>query len=107
MLNPNAQVKRCADAGADIVRITVQGTKEAEACGKIRDKLFQQGCVVYTEGAAPHDLCMRESAHAVCAISKVGPCICAVPGLWPHLVGGDTLVRTFPTLRPSCTWTTR
>ena len=41
-----AQVKRCADAGADIVRITVQGNKEAEACGKIRDKLFQQGCVV-------------------------------------------------------------
>ncbi len=40
-----AQVKRCADAGADIVRITVQGNKEAEACGKIRDKLFQQGCV--------------------------------------------------------------
>jgi 4-hydroxy-3-methylbut-2-en-1-yl diphosphate synthase IspG/GcpE len=27
------------------VRITVQGNKEAEACGKIRDKLFQQGCV--------------------------------------------------------------
>jgi len=41
------QVKRCADAGADIVRITVQGTKEAEACGKIRDKLFQQGCVAW------------------------------------------------------------
>ena len=35
------QVKRCADAGADIVRITVQGLKEAEACGKIRDRLFQ------------------------------------------------------------------
>lgn len=36
-----AQVKRCADAGADIVRITVQGRKEAEACMKIRDRLFQ------------------------------------------------------------------
>eukprot|EP00887_Chlorella_sp_A99_P004201 scaffold15.g4201.t1 len=35
------QVKRCADAGADIVRITVQGMKEAEACAKIRDRLFQ------------------------------------------------------------------
>lgn len=37
------QVKRCADAGADLVRITVQGRKEAEACGKIRDRLFQDG----------------------------------------------------------------
>lgn len=39
-----AQVKRCADAGADIVRITVQGMQEAKACGKIRDRLFQDGC---------------------------------------------------------------
>ena len=36
-----AQVKRCADAGADMVRITVQGKKEAEACMKIRERLFQ------------------------------------------------------------------
>ncbi len=35
------QVKRCADAGADIVRITVQGKKEAEACMRIRERLFQ------------------------------------------------------------------
>lgn len=35
------QVKRCADAGADIVRITVQGKKEAEACMKIREQLFK------------------------------------------------------------------
>jgi 4-hydroxy-3-methylbut-2-en-1-yl diphosphate synthase IspG/GcpE len=35
------QVKRCADAGADIVRLTVQGKKEAEACFKIRERLFQ------------------------------------------------------------------
>lgn len=44
------QVKKCADAGADIVRITVQGKKEAEACYKIREQLFKdkyvqlQGC---------------------------------------------------------------
>lgn len=38
-----AQVKRCADAGADIVRITVQGRKEAEACMKIREQLFKDG----------------------------------------------------------------
>ena len=35
------QVKRCADAGADIVRVTVQGKKEAEACMKLREQLFK------------------------------------------------------------------
>jgi (E)-4-hydroxy-3-methylbut-2-enyl-diphosphate synthase len=35
------QVKRCADAGADIVRLTVQGKREAESCFKIRERLFQ------------------------------------------------------------------
>jgi (E)-4-hydroxy-3-methylbut-2-enyl-diphosphate synthase len=39
------QVKKCADAGADIVRITVQGKKEAEACMKIREQLFKDGYV--------------------------------------------------------------
>eukprot|EP00955_Chlamydomonas_euryale_P028561 300891-Chlamydomonas_euryale.AAC.11 len=38
-----AQVKKCADAGADIVRITVQGKREAEACKKIRQRLFEDG----------------------------------------------------------------
>lgn len=36
-----AQVKRCADAGADLVRLTVQGRREAEACFKIRERLLQ------------------------------------------------------------------
>lgn len=35
------QVKKCADAGADIVRITVQGKREAESCFKIREQLFK------------------------------------------------------------------
>ena len=35
------QVKRCVDAGADIVRITVQGKKEAAACMDIREALFK------------------------------------------------------------------
>lgn len=35
------QVKRCADAGADIVRITVQSKREAEACMQIRERLFK------------------------------------------------------------------
>eukprot|EP00892_Ulva_mutabilis_P008353 jgi/Ulvmu1/5890/UM026_0011.1 len=35
------QVKRCADAGADLVRLTVQGKYEAEACFKIREQLLQ------------------------------------------------------------------
>lgn len=35
------QVKRCADAGADIVRLTVQGKQEAIACMEIRERLFK------------------------------------------------------------------
>mmetsp|Transcript_39010 Transcript_39010/g.65558 ORF Transcript_39010/g.65558 Transcript_39010/m.65558 type:complete len:741 (-) Transcript_39010:78-2300(-) len=35
------QVKRCADAGADLVRITVQGMMEANACHEIREQLFK------------------------------------------------------------------
>ncbi|CAM9161247.1 unnamed protein product [Choristocarpus tenellus] len=37
------QVIRCADAGADLVRITVQGKREAMACQKIRDLLTAKG----------------------------------------------------------------
>ena len=37
------QVKKCADSGADIVRITVQGKQEATACYKIREQLFKDG----------------------------------------------------------------
>mmetsp|Transcript_26004 Transcript_26004/g.34110 ORF Transcript_26004/g.34110 Transcript_26004/m.34110 type:complete len:732 (+) Transcript_26004:127-2322(+) len=36
------QVMRCADAGADLVRITVQGKREAEACMQIREELFKR-----------------------------------------------------------------
>uniref|UniRef100_A0A061S1H7 4-hydroxy-3-methylbut-2-en-1-yl diphosphate synthase (ferredoxin), chloroplastic n=1 Tax=Tetraselmis sp. GSL018 TaxID=582737 RepID=A0A061S1H7_9CHLO len=35
------QVMKCADAGADMVRITVQGRREAEACCEIRERLFK------------------------------------------------------------------
>lgn len=35
------QVKRCADMGADMVRITVQGKHEAQACHRIREQLFK------------------------------------------------------------------
>merc|ERR1719160_1267681 len=37
------QVMKCADAGADLVRITVQGGREADACMHIREKLFKYG----------------------------------------------------------------
>lgn len=40
------QVKRCADAGADMVRITVQGRKEALACHAIREQLFKDRCAM-------------------------------------------------------------
>lgn len=37
------QVIRCADEGFDLVRITVQGKREANACLKIREGLFKKG----------------------------------------------------------------
>eukprot|EP00568_Trieres_chinensis_P003659 CAMPEP_0183308100 /NCGR_PEP_ID=MMETSP0160_2-20130417/19815_1 /TAXON_ID=2839 ORGANISM="Odontella Sinensis, Strain Grunow 1884" /NCGR_SAMPLE_ID=MMETSP0160_2 /ASSEMBLY_ACC=CAM_ASM_000250 /LENGTH=750 /DNA_ID=CAMNT_0025471857 /DNA_START=110 /DNA_END=2358 /DNA_ORIENTATION=+ len=37
------QVMRCADKGFDLVRVTVQGKREANACAKIREGLFQKG----------------------------------------------------------------
>ena len=40
------QVKRCADAGADLVRITVQGKREAVACHAIREQLFKDRCAL-------------------------------------------------------------
>lgn len=37
------QVIRCADKGFDLVRVTVQGRREANACMEIREKLFKKG----------------------------------------------------------------
>eukprot|EP00978_Attheya_sp_CCMP212_P021134 scaffold61325_cov49-Attheya_sp.AAC.1 len=37
------QIMRCADKGFDMVRITVQGKREANACAKIREGLFKKG----------------------------------------------------------------
>merc|ERR1719171_2353758 len=37
------QVMRCADVGFDMVRITVVGMKEAQACHEIREGLFKKG----------------------------------------------------------------
>ena len=31
------EIMRCADAGAQLVRLTVQGNREAEACYKIKE----------------------------------------------------------------------
>jgi (E)-4-hydroxy-3-methylbut-2-enyl-diphosphate synthase len=39
-----AQCRRIADAGADYVRLTAQGVREAENIGKIRAQLRAQGC---------------------------------------------------------------
>ena len=35
---------KCAEAGADLVRLTVQGRFEADACMQIREKLWSKGC---------------------------------------------------------------
>ena len=37
------QVIRCADAGAEMVRITVQGMQEAKACKEIKRILVEKG----------------------------------------------------------------
>eukprot|EP00746_Dinoflagellata_sp_MGD_P165761 gnl/MRDRNA2_/MRDRNA2_95222_c0_seq1.p1 gnl/MRDRNA2_/MRDRNA2_95222_c0~~gnl/MRDRNA2_/MRDRNA2_95222_c0_seq1.p1 ORF type:complete len:806 (-),score=170.01 gnl/MRDRNA2_/MRDRNA2_95222_c0_seq1:228-2645(-) len=38
------QVKKCAAMGIDIVRVTVQGIREAKACGEIKRRLEEDGC---------------------------------------------------------------
>eukprot|EP00442_Polarella_glacialis_P017947 CAMPEP_0115081830 /NCGR_PEP_ID=MMETSP0227-20121206/19520_1 /TAXON_ID=89957 /ORGANISM="Polarella glacialis, Strain CCMP 1383" /LENGTH=782 /DNA_ID=CAMNT_0002469765 /DNA_START=100 /DNA_END=2448 /DNA_ORIENTATION=+ len=38
-----AQIKRCADAGIDMVRVTVQGMREAKACEHIKRRLLEDG----------------------------------------------------------------
>mmetsp|Transcript_64505 Transcript_64505/g.135369 ORF Transcript_64505/g.135369 Transcript_64505/m.135369 type:complete len:828 (-) Transcript_64505:142-2625(-) len=38
-----AQIKQCADMGIDIVRITVQGMREAKACEFIKKRLLEDG----------------------------------------------------------------
>eukprot|EP00439_Symbiodinium_sp_Y106_P012981 s3795_g1.t3 len=38
-----SQVKKCADMGIDIVRLTVQGMKEAKACEHIKKRLLEDG----------------------------------------------------------------
>ena len=53
------QVKKCVDAGAEIVRITVQGKREAAACMDIREALFKDKC-----------------AAALCAHAKPSDIVC-------------------------------
>ncbi len=40
------QVMRLADVGCEIVRVTVQGMKEAEACEEIKNSLIRKGCEI-------------------------------------------------------------
>lgn len=40
------QIMRLADAGCEIVRVTVQGKKEAEACEGIKNRLLQQNYTI-------------------------------------------------------------
>jgi 1-hydroxy-2-methyl-2-(E)-butenyl 4-diphosphate synthase len=41
-----AQIIRLADAGCEIVRVTVQGKKEAESCEAIKNSLIQKGYTI-------------------------------------------------------------
>lgn len=40
------QVKRCVEAGAELVRLTTQGVHEVESLAKIKQTLREQGCMV-------------------------------------------------------------
>ncbi len=40
------QVKRCVEAGAELVRLTTQGVREVESLAKIKQTLREQGCMV-------------------------------------------------------------
>lgn len=40
------QVKRCVEAGAELVRLTTQGVREVESLAKIKHSLREQGCMV-------------------------------------------------------------
>ena len=41
-----AQIKRIVDAGADLVRLTAQGTREALSLKSIEEELHREGCQV-------------------------------------------------------------
>lgn len=49
MFSPGPQVIKCAEAGADLVRITVQGRRETKACKLIREKLDELVRQVYSK----------------------------------------------------------
>ena len=65
------QVKRCVDAGAEIVRITVQGKKEAAACMAIREALFRDRCAGKTAMPQPPSACLdappRKEERGLCS----------------------------------------
>lgn len=67
------QVKRCVDSGAEIVRITVQGKKEAAACMDIREALFKDGCAPLP---APDEPLLRHSRVSHIVISTYGKADC-------------------------------
>ena len=79
-----AQVKRCADMGADLVRLTVQGKKEAEAVVEIRRRLTEvrSNFLLYVNVArATSDECTLASlrpcnvdlVHRNCGEIQTGP----------------------------------
>merc|ERR1719424_1772316 len=61
------QVMRCADEGFDLVRITVVGMKEANACHDIRDMLFQKGYDIPICADFNEQMKVYTSTHALVA----------------------------------------
>lgn len=69
-----AQCRRIADAGADYVRLTAQGVREAENIGVIRSALREQGCNV------PLVADIHFNPKAACAAAEVTDKVRINPG---------------------------
>lgn len=59
------QVMKIADAGADIVRITVQGRKEADACFEIKNTLVQKKYVSFFIGISQYLMDLKIWAYFI------------------------------------------
>ncbi len=90
-----AEVKRCVDAGAEIVRITVQGKKEAAACMAIREALFKDRCAPPQRGRQPAPrpcarLAPRVPMHSAARWhSPPGPLDSVLAGAVPNPMGAQ------------------
>lgn len=77
LLSPGPQVIKCAEAGADLVRITVQGRREAKSCKLIREKLDQlvRKVILKSCCSAVAVVCVDLSGSTTCVASNFSACL--------------------------------